>query len=55
MKKTLIKILVCALALCIVATGLVGCKKDKWDGTSMTAWGKVVEETNGGFVAETEK
>jgi len=55
MKKVLIKILVCALALSMVVTGLVGCKKDKWDGTSMTAWGKVDASTNGGFVAETEE
>lgn len=51
MKKILVKILVCALAV-ICAFGMVACGDNDWQGSSMQAPGKVL--SNGGFLAETE-
>ena len=51
MKKILVKILVCALAV-ICAFGMVACGDNDWQGTSMKSPGAVL--SNGGFLAETE-
>ncbi|MBR2870322.1 MAG: hypothetical protein IKB98_02955 [Clostridia bacterium] len=51
MKKILIKILACALAV-LSAIGLVACGDNDWQGSNMKTPGKVL--SNGGFVAETE-
>ncbi len=53
MKKIILKIVVCALALTLCLSA-VGCKKDKWEGTTMKNWGAINASTNGGFLAETE-
>ncbi len=54
MKKTLKKLLVAALSLTFVFTGLFGCTANNWDASSVTLknGGAVIE--NGGFIAETE-
>lgn len=52
MKKILIKILSCALCLCLLCSSLAGCKEGKWDSTKMNNWGDVLSV--GGFVAETQ-
>ena len=53
MKKILVKILSCALCLCLLASVLAGCNPvAKWDATKMNNWGSVV--STGGFLAETD-
>ena len=52
MKKVLLRILSMVLILSLAVVGLTACGGDKWEGTTMTGWGKV--KSAGGFVAETE-
>ncbi len=56
MKKLLTKILIGALAVVAVLGGLTACGSgSSWTGTSMTNWGKDVENASlGGFIAEKE-
>lgn len=51
MKKTLAKILGCALSLCLLMATLVGCGGGSWSGTSMTNWGE--GNIVGGFIGQT--
>lgn len=53
MKKVILKIMVCAMALllCFSATG---CKGGDWKGTTMKNWGAIDYSTNGGFLVETQ-
>ena len=54
MKKILIKILSCALCICLLGSVLSGCKDNKWTATSLKDWGNTKDIVNGGFIAETQ-
>ncbi len=54
MKKALIKILGMGLAVCLLFSSFAGCSSAGWKGSSVSGWGNVVNESLGGFIAETE-
>ncbi len=50
MRKTIIKILLCVLAL-VATFGMASCGEKDWQGTNMKNWG--ADRSSGGFIAET--